>query len=119
MDDDPSVCPVCGAEGYSCSPGMLGSEGVRIVRLADQKERPMYTLTERTYVNSDSTKVVDEGSTEAAWLLGIEGEEISDETAERLGLVGAPEAPKKSKKGATAQVEAPEATADVAAPEDV
>lgn len=46
----------------------------------------MHTLTSRTYVNSDSTKVVDEGSPDAAYLLGDAGDEISAETAERLGL---------------------------------
>lgn len=46
----------------------------------------MFRLTERTYVNATSTKVVPEGSTEAAFLLGIEGDEISEETAARLGL---------------------------------
>lgn len=46
----------------------------------------MHTLAKRTYVNSDSTKVVDEGSADAAYLLGNEGDEISDETATRLGL---------------------------------
>lgn len=46
----------------------------------------MHTLKERTYVNRDSTKVVPEGSTDAAYLLGIAGDEISDETAKRLGL---------------------------------
>lgn len=46
----------------------------------------MHTLTERTYVNRDSTKVVPEGSPQAAFLLGLAGDEISDETAKRLGL---------------------------------
>lgn len=46
----------------------------------------MHRLTERTYVNADSTKVVPEGSVEAAFLLGIAGDEISTETAARLGL---------------------------------
>lgn len=46
----------------------------------------MHTLTERTYVNRDSTKIVKEGSADAAYLLGIAGDEISDETAKRLGL---------------------------------
>lgn len=49
----------------------------------------MYKLEARTYVNNDSTKVVDEGSPDAAFLLGAEGDEISVETAERLGLVSA------------------------------
>ena len=49
----------------------------------------MFMLTGRTYVNRDSTKVVPEGSVDAAWLLGLAGDEISDETAKRLGLVAA------------------------------
>lgn len=69
---------------------MLGSGGVRITRLADLKGIPMHKLTERTYVNADSTKVVPEGSSEAALLLGSAGDEISDETAARLGLVVLP-----------------------------
>lgn len=46
----------------------------------------MHTLSERTYVNRDSTKIVPEGSPDAAYLLGTAGDEISDETAKRLGL---------------------------------
>ena len=117
--EGPGVCPVCGASGFSCRNDVLGSEGgVRIVRLADgEQEGSMHTLTERTYVNADSTAVVPEGSAEAAWLLGVEGDEISDETAERLGL----NAPKKSrsKKGTADQsaAEAEVATAQAEAPE--
>lgn len=48
----------------------------------------MFKLETRTYVNSDSSKVVEEGSSDAAFLLGNEGDEISVETAERLGLSG-------------------------------
>lgn len=48
----------------------------------------MHRLEAKTYVNSDSTKVVPEGSPAAAFLLGLAGDEISDETAKRLGLVG-------------------------------
>ena len=47
----------------------------------------MHTLAEKTYVNADSTKVVPEGDPEAAYLLGLEGDEISIETAQRVGLV--------------------------------
>lgn len=48
----------------------------------------MYPLAGRTYVNRDSSKVVPEGSADAAFLLGNAGDEISLETATRLGLVG-------------------------------
>lgn len=78
----------------------------------------MHKLTERTYVNADSTAVVPEGSPDAAWLLGLEGDEVSDETAERLGLIAAPKKGKKAK--ATADQEAAEAevaTAQVESPE--
>ena len=58
----------------------------------------MHTLTDRTYVNADSTKVVAEGSPDAAFLLGNAGDEISDETAKRLGLeVSVPTAPAYAK----------------------
>lgn len=112
------ACPICGAPAFSCRTEVLGSAGgVTIVRLGPKEEGSMHTLTERTYVNADSTKVVPEGSTEAAWLLGVEGDEISDETAERLGL----NAPKKGKKAkATADQEAADAeveTAQVESPE--
>lgn len=95
--DGPRDCPVCGAKGGSCrEEAMLRSglmdetkhpTGVRIVRLHDERG-PMYKLTEKTYVNRDSTKVAKEGSVEAAFLLGMPGDEISEETATRLGLVG-------------------------------
>lgn len=90
--DGPGFCPVCGAKGYSCrEDAMLGSGGgVTIVRgvRTDEGEAPtMHKLTAKTYVNKDSTKVVAEGSADAAYLLGLEGDEISDETAKRLGLV--------------------------------
>lgn len=53
----------------------------------------MVTLKARTYVNRDSSKVVPEGSVEAAWLLGNAGDEISEETAARLGLAGSVDEP--------------------------
>ncbi len=43
-------------------------------------------LTERSYVNADRTKVVSEDSPEAAFLLGLPGDEVPDAEAERLGL---------------------------------
>ncbi len=48
----------------------------------------MHKLASETYVNRDSTKVVPKGSVDAAYLLGMADDEISDETAVRLGLVG-------------------------------
>lgn len=107
-DDEAGRCPTCGAAGLSCQPeemrvalttkprtgGVLrsGQHGGITVRYRREGEEPMHTLATRTYVNRDSTKVVDEGSPDAAFLLGNEGDEISAETAERLGLTGAAEA---------------------------
>lgn len=89
MDDlevELGICPTCGAKGYSCETSVLSSTAVRISRLADRKETTMHKLATETYVNQDSTKVVPKGSLESAWLLGMAGDEISDETAARLGL---------------------------------
>jgi hypothetical protein len=114
------ACPVCGSPAFSCRTDALSSEGgVRIIRLGDQ-EGTMHTLTAKTWVNANSTAVVPEGSPEAAWLLGLEGDEISDETAERLGLNAAPKK-SKSKSKATADETADEAgvtTAQVETPEE-
>jgi hypothetical protein len=109
----PGVCPVCGAPGFSCRNDVLGSSpGVRIRRLSDPQEGTMHTLTEKTFVNADSTAVAAEGSVEAAWLLGLEGDEISDETAERLGLTGSKKGKKKAK--STADETAEEAEVETA-----
>lgn len=91
FEDGPGNCPVCGAKGYSCrEDAMLGSGGgvtiVRRVRTKDGEETGMHTLKAKTFVNADSTKVVPEGHVDAAYLLGLAGDEISDETATRLGL---------------------------------
>lgn len=55
-----------------------------------QKERhdagKTHKLAGLTYVNADRTKVVPEGSSEAAYVLGGEGYEIPIEQAEALGL---------------------------------
>lgn len=53
----------------------------------------MYTLTEKLWLNSDQTKIVPEGSPEAAWLLGPAGYIISDARAKALGLLRDPEDP--------------------------
>jgi hypothetical protein len=45
-----------------------------------------YMAQRRLYVNADRTKVVPEDSPEAAFLLAPEGDEVDDETAERLQL---------------------------------
>jgi hypothetical protein len=46
----------------------------------------MATLRERTYVNADRTRIVAEDSPDAAYLLGGEGDEVSDEDAKRYGI---------------------------------
>lgn len=53
--------------------------------------RRMYQLEERTYLNADKTKVVPEGDPEARWLLGVPGQLIAVEDADRYGLTGARE----------------------------
>ena len=48
----------------------------------------MFTLTKRTYVTADRSRVVGENSPDAAFLLGGEGAVIDDDTANHLGLNG-------------------------------
>lgn len=45
-----------------------------------------HVLTARTYINADRSRVVDEGTPDAAYLLGDEGDEVTDEVAASLGL---------------------------------
>lgn len=45
-----------------------------------------FTLDKRLWLTSDRENVVDEGHPDAAFLLGGEGDEISDDEAARLGL---------------------------------
>src|SRR4051812_15307521 len=91
--DEEGVCPYCGSKGFRCRDEALSSieGGVRIFRLPrpGEEREPMHTLKSETYVNANSTKVVKKGSVESAFLLGLAGDEISDETAERLGLLEA------------------------------
>jgi hypothetical protein len=47
-------------------------------------------LTARTYLDKTRTRAVAEGTPEAAWLLGLAGEDIPDDQAEALGLKEAP-----------------------------
>lgn len=47
-----------------------------------------YRSDKRLYVNADRSKVVDEGSAEAAYLLVTEGGELPDEDAKRYDLTG-------------------------------
>lgn len=46
----------------------------------------MLALDKRYYLDATKTKVVDEGSEEAAYLLGVKGHLISEEDAAKLGL---------------------------------
>lgn len=49
----------------------------------------MFTSTKRLYLNADKSKVVEEGSAEAAFLLVAAGAEIPLEEAEKYGLTKA------------------------------
>lgn len=54
----------------------------------DKEARPaMHKLEKRTYTNATWDKVVDGTSPEAAFLVGIEGNEISEDVARKLGLL--------------------------------
>lgn len=55
----------------------------------------MFTLTERLWYTADKTAVVSDGDLKAAFLLGVEGSQISDEEATRLGLSETKAEPKK------------------------
>lgn len=88
---------------------VLRSGGVTITRLGSSEgERSMHKLAARTYVNADSTKIVEEGHPDAAFLLGNEDDEISVETAARLGLVGSESTSYSSMKKADLQAAAAE-----------
>ena len=45
-----------------------------------------YTADRNLYVNRDRTKVVEEGSEDAAFLLAAEGQTVPDAEAKKLGL---------------------------------
>jgi len=47
-----------------------------------------YELTETLYLDETREEVVKEGDPRARFLVGVEGQTISDEEAERLGLSG-------------------------------
>jgi hypothetical protein len=53
-------------------------------------EEPMYVATSRLYVNRDYTKIVPEGSLEAARLLAAVGDGVEMALARRLGLLDPP-----------------------------
>lgn len=54
----------------------------------DKEARPaMHKLAKRTHTNAGWDKVVTETSPEAAFLVGIEGDEIPDDLARQLGLL--------------------------------
>lgn len=50
-----------------------------------------YTSDRRIWLNADKTKVVEDGSADAAFLLVGEGGQLSDEEAEQYGLTKQPE----------------------------
>lgn len=72
-----------------------------------------YTSDKRLYLNADRSKVVEEGSPDAAYLLAGEGGEVSDEEAKRYGL----KAPTKAQAAAADAEEEPENKARSAASE--
>lgn len=55
-----------------------------------------FKVTERLYLNADKTKVVKEGSPDAAFLYATPGKEIPAEEAERYGLTSSRKAAEKS-----------------------
>lgn len=74
-------CPICpGCEGAYPGPPRLG--------IGSQREEPAVKADKRYYLTADRSRVVDEADPEAAVLLAAEGDDISDEDARRLGLVG-------------------------------
>lgn len=50
-------------------------------------------LDRSLWLTADKDKVVEDGSPDAAFLLGNEGTEVPDDEAERLGLTGKKAAP--------------------------
>ena len=53
----------------------------------------MHTLDRKLWLTPDKDRVVEDGDPEAAFLLGNEGTEVSDDEAERLGLIKAAKEP--------------------------
>lgn len=51
----------------------------------------MYYATTRLYVNADRTRIVSEDSPDATFLLAAVGQPVDMATAQRLGLLDAPE----------------------------
>lgn len=70
----------------------------------------MFTSEKRLYLTRDKSKVVEEGSEEAAFLLVAEGGQIPLAEAERLGLTKKPEEKAAEKPAATKAVPRPPAT---------
>ncbi len=77
--------------------------------ITDPSNEPMFTLDRKLWLADDRATVIEDGQAGAAFLLGLEGDEITLAEAERLGLV-------KSKR-ATKQEAAPE-DKQAAEPED-
>lgn len=73
------------------------------------KESDYVLATERLYVNADRSKIVAEGSDEAAFLLATPGKRIPRADAERLGLLGDVESKARSAPPSTKQVKGPPA----------
>lgn len=110
--DEKGKCPICGAEGSSCSPIMGGEKGVQIVTLAMQRERDAamtrITITERVYVDDSGRATTD--PEKAARLWATPGMEVREEDAAAVGYkVAAPVQAKavRRPKGGTKVVEGP------------
>jgi hypothetical protein len=52
-----------------------------------------HVLIGRTYVDADRSAIVSEDSPQAAFLLGVAGDEVDETTASRLGLTSKEAAP--------------------------
>ena len=48
----------------------------------------MHTLDRKLWLTADKDDIVEDGDDRAAFLLGLAGDEIPDDEAERLGLTG-------------------------------
>lgn len=51
-----------------------------------EADKGAYLVTERLFVNADKSKIVPEGSPEAAYLLATPGKRLSAEEAKKYGL---------------------------------
>lgn len=79
LNSEKALCPVCGLP--DCVPEYRG--GVKIARI--EEGAPMYHLEERTFLDKEGKATTDQEKAET--LLGIAGDEISEEAAKGAGLM--------------------------------